>query len=160
LIGEGNNTVETPTHLILKEWVLRNLIVPHNTQIHTLLRRHELPPTARPPAIHPVQKLLHKHLVIPNKPFHYPVIAAKLQLVPKIWQLAFGQSLRRRVRPRRGTVGSGDAEHGSDEIRVPLCDAVDGGSTPVVASEDELRGVNLAGDGGDGVGVGAEAVVL
>jgi hypothetical protein len=29
-----------------------------------------------------------------------------------------------------------------------------------VASEDELRGVDLAGDGGDGVGVGAEAVVL
>jgi hypothetical protein len=152
--------VETPTHLILKERILRNLVIPHNTQIHTFLRRHELPPTARPPSIHPIQKLLHELLVTPNKLLHHSIIAAKLQLIPEIRQLAFCQSPRRRVRSGSGAVGSGDAEHGSDEIRVPLRDAVDGGSAPVVASEDELRGVDLAGDGGDGVGVGAEAVVL
>ena len=38
-------------------------------------------------------------------------------------------------------------------------DAVDGGAAPVVAAEDELGDVELARDGGDGVGVGEEAVV-
>lgn len=40
-----------------------------------------------------------------------------------------------------------------------MCYSVDGGAAPVVAAEDELGDVYLAGDGGDGVGVGEEAVV-
>jgi hypothetical protein len=40
-----------------------------------------------------------------------------------------------------------------------LRDAVDGGAAPVVAAEDELGDADVAGDGGDGVGVGEEAVV-
>jgi hypothetical protein len=161
LIRKGRTkTVGTPAHLLLKERILRSLIIPHHIQIHTFLGRHELPPTARPPSIHPIQELLHKLLIIPNELLHHSIIAAKLQLVPEIRQLTLCQSPRRSVRPRSSTIGSGDAEHGSDEVRVPLCDAVDGRSAPVVASEDELWGVDLAGDGGDGVGVGAEAVVL
>lgn len=148
-----------PPHLFVEERRLPNLVLPHHVQIHPFLRHHELPPTARSPAIHPIQELLHQPLVIPHKPLHDAPFTAQLQLIPEIRQFALRQRLRGRERFGRGVVRRGDGEHGRDERRVPLRDAVDGRAAPVVAAEDELRDVQLAGDGGDGVGVGQEAVL-
>jgi hypothetical protein len=80
-------------------------------------------------------------------------------LIPKIRQLTLRQRLRRNIRLRRSIVRRGDAENGGDEVWVPLGYAVDRGAAPVMAAEDELRYIQLAGDGGDGVGVRAETVV-
>ena len=80
-------------------------------------------------------------------------------MIPEIRQFALRQRLRGRERFGRGAVRRGDGEDGGDERGVPLCYSVDGGAAPVVAAEDELGDVYLAGDGGDGVGVGEEAVV-
>ena len=149
-----------PTHLVLEKRRLPNLIVSQNIQIHPFLGHHKLPPTARPTAIHPVQKLLNHLLISANKILHHPVLAPELQLIPEIRQFTLRQSLRGHEGLGRRGVRRRDAEDGGDQGRVPLRDAVDGGATPVVAAEDETRDVDVAGEGGDGVGVGSEGVVL
>lgn len=148
------------TDLIFEKRRLPNLIVPQNIQIHPPLRNHKLPPTARPPPIHPIQKLLHKPPVPPNKLLHDPIIAAQLQLIAEIRQFAFGEGFRGDEVLGSRVVGRGDGEDGGDEGGVPLGDAVDGCAAPVMAAEDETGGVDLAGEGSDGVGVGEEAVIF
>jgi hypothetical protein len=83
-----------------------------------------------------------------------------LKLVAEIRQLAFRQSLRRSESPRSGGVGSCNTENRCDELGIPLCNTVDGRTTPVMAAEDELGRVGVACNGGDGVSVGAETVVV
>ena len=152
--------IRISTDFIFIKRRLPNLIVPQNIQIHSPLRHHKLPPTARPAPIHPVQKLLHQPPISLNKPLHNSIIAAQLQLTAEIRQFAFRQSLCGDEGFGGRVVGRGDGEDGGDEGGVPLGDAVYGGAAPVVAAKDETGDVDLAGEGGDGVGVGEEAVIL
>lgn len=148
------------THLVVEERRLANLIFFHDIHINPLLRRHELPPTTRPPTVHSSQELSHELSIIADHPLHNAILTTELKLVAKIRQLTLCQRFRRSERLRSGRVGRRNAEDRGDELGVPLCDTVDGRSTPVMTTEDELGRVGLACNGGDGVGVGAEAVVV
>lgn len=148
------------TYLVIEERRLPNLILPHNVQVDPLLGRHELPPTTRPTTVHAPQELRHKLSVIANHPLHDTIIATELKLVAEIRQLALRQSFCRDERPRSGRVRRRNAEDGRNELRIPLGNAVNGRTAPVMAAEDELGRVGVACDGGDGVGVGAETVVV
>jgi hypothetical protein len=148
------------THLIIKERRLPNFVALHYIQIDPILGRHELPPATRPPTVHAPQELRYKLSVITNHLLHNAVLATELKLVAEIRQLTLRQGLCRNESPRSGRVGCRNTEDRCDEFGVPLRNAVDGRTAPVVAAEDELGRVGVACNGGDGVGVGAEAVVV
>lgn len=46
-----------------------------------------------------------------------------------------------------------------DQVRVPLSDAPDYCTAPIVAADDDPGNADLGSNGGDGVGVGFEGVV-
>lgn len=148
------------TDLVIEVRSLSNLVILQHIQIDTLLRRHELPPTARPPAIHAPQELRHKLSIITDHPLHDPILAAELKLVAEVRQFALHQIFCRSKSLRSGRIWRRNAEDRSDELGVPLCNAIDGRTTPVMAAEDDLGRVGLACNGSDDVGVGAEPVIV
>ena len=70
------------------------------------------------------------------------------------------QILRADVLVVHGEVRRADGEDVADEVWIPLRDAPDDRTAPVVAADDDAGDVELFGDAGDGVGVGFEAVVF
>lgn len=89
------------------------------------------------------------------------VLAAELQLVPKIWQPPrVHELLHRVVLVQDSEVRRRHAEDVRDKIRVELGRAVDDCSAPVVAAEDDMGGFDRFGEVGDEVCVVLEGVVV
>lgn len=152
---------EKTTHLLIQQRRPTHLPLPQHLQIHPLLRRHKSPSTPpHTPPKHPAQKRPHPPLILPDNPLQNPLLTAKLQLVAEIRQSALGELARGDERPRARGVGRRDAEDGGNQVGLPLRHAVDDSAAPVVAAQDDAGRVGGARDGGDGVGMGEEGVVL
>lgn len=86
------------------------------------------------------------------------VARRELQLVAELRQRAVDDVLDRHVRLGGRRVGRTNGEDVRDELGVPQRDAVDDSSAPVVATQDDLGGVELARQLSDVVRGALEAV--
>lgn len=148
------------TYFLIEQRRHANLIFLDSLEIDTLLRTHRCPPTAQPPTIHSCEELA-QHPGLADRLLHHMVLAAELQLVPKIWQPPrVHELLHRVVLVQDSEVRRRHAEDVRDEIRVELGRAVDDRSAPVVAAEDDMGGFDRFGEVGDEVCVVLEGVVV
>lgn len=123
-----------------------------------MLRRHELPPTLRLPAIRAYKKIPHRALIL-HHALHLAILAPKLQLVPELPHPIIDQILRADILLHHFKVRRAHAKHMRHERRLPLRNAIHRRAAPVMAPEhDGLRAEGLR-DGLDGVSVRFEPEV-
>ena len=86
--------------------------------------------------------------------------ASKMQLVLEVWQCNIDKLLQGNWVLARGEIRCTDGEHTGDELWVAKCNAVDDGSSPVMASQHDLRSIELGSESSNVVGCALVGIVF